>query len=171
MNVILVGPPGSGKTTVGKSLSKLLKFTHIDTDELLLEEYNEKREKKLSLTEIFLLEGEAFFRSFEMEILNNIPLDKSLVLSLGGGTITTEENRNIVKKLGTIFYLDADLDVLMTHLKKIPGYVQGLDKKKVFSEIVKSRQTLYSQIADFIVPINKISPEDIAQNILDRMGI
>lgn len=171
MHVILVGPPGSGKTTVGKLLSKRLKLVHLDTDELFLDKYNKKREQKRSLTEIFLLEGEPFFRAYEMKVLKSISLDKGFVLSLGGGTITTEENRALIKKFGTVFYLDADLDILMTHLKKIPGYVQGRDKNKAFSEIMKNRQVLYSQMADFIVPINKMTPERIAQNILDKMEL
>ena len=83
--IVLIGPPGAGKSTVGKALSKRLNLNFIDTDQLI-----EERSGK-SITEIFLDSGEAEFRSLEREVVLESLNKTNLVVALGGGSVLDAE--------------------------------------------------------------------------------
>jgi shikimate kinase len=110
--VYLSGFMGSGKSTIGPSLAKRLGYDFIDIDDII--EENEG----ISISEIFTKHGEKHFRSLEKEILNEISRYKRhVVVSLGGGTLTRRENRELVKNGGVLIYLKADPEVILERIK------------------------------------------------------
>ena len=92
MNIFLVGPMGSGKSSLGKKLAKRLDKKFIDTDKEI-----EKNENK-TINEIFENDGEGYFRKKEKDFLNNIPNSLNMVIATGGGIVIDEENRKKLKK-------------------------------------------------------------------------
>ena len=103
-NLVLIGYMGSGKTTVGKTLAKMMQFSFLDTDEMI-----EKQQNK-TIREIFAADGEQAFRDLETDLLKQLVAEKRkhLVLSTGGGMPLRAENQKLLSKLGLVVYLKAE---------------------------------------------------------------
>ena len=97
MNIFLVGPMGSGKSSLGKKLAKSLGKKFIDSDKEI-----EKNERK-TISEIFEKSGESYFREKEREFLINIPNSLNMVIATGGGIVIDKENREKLKENKVIF--------------------------------------------------------------------
>lgn len=112
-HIFLTGFMGSGKTTIGKKLARLLRITFIDMDE-----YIEKREK-LTVQSLFENFGEAAFRKIESSCLDELLKKQgNLVIALGGGTICYENNLDKIKKAGTLIYVELPVAALTQRLEK-----------------------------------------------------
>ena len=120
-SISLIGFMGSGKSSVGKEISKLLPgMEFIDLDDYI------EAMTGMSIPEIFEKQGEATFRAIEQEALENIFMTNELtgedcILSLGGGTVTTEACRRMIRRNTTCFYLKASVDTLVHNLETWPG--------------------------------------------------
>ena len=110
-NIILIGFMGSGKTTVGRELSKELDKPFIDMDEEI-----EKMEN-ITISEIFKINGEKYFRDIETNFLKSFK-DTDSIISTGGGVILKEENTKLLKQLGKIIFLHADINHILNNLKE-----------------------------------------------------
>lgn len=105
-NIILIGMPGSGKSTVGKFLAEKLGKIFVDTDDLITEEYG-------CISDIFAEKGEAFFRDIEAVEIKRVALQNDLVIATGGGAVLRQENVEYLKHNGVIFFLDRPLEDIM----------------------------------------------------------
>ena len=112
MNIFIVGPMGSGKSTVGKIISDELFMNFFDTDEEI------ETRTGASIDWIFDLEGEEGFRKWESAILAEMVEKNSIVLSTGGGIILSEENRELLSSRGTVFYLATPIYVQIERTAK-----------------------------------------------------
>ena len=112
MNIFIVGPMVSGKSTVGKIISDELFMNFFDTDEEI------ETRTGASIDWIFDLEGEEGFRKRESAILAEIVKKNSIVLSTGGGIILSEENRELLSSRGTVFYLATPIYVQIERTAK-----------------------------------------------------
>ena len=112
MNIFIVGPMGSGKSTVGKIISDELFMTFLDTDEEI------ESRTGASIDWIFDLEGESGFRKRESEILSEMVDKNSVVLSTGGGIILSDQNRELLSSRGTVFYLATPISVQLERTAK-----------------------------------------------------
>ncbi|MDE7478489.1 MAG: shikimate kinase, partial [Lachnospiraceae bacterium] len=112
-NIILTGYMGSGKTTVGRNVAKLMNYTFVDTDELIVEQQNR------SINEIFAADGEQAFRDMETALLQKLIADKKehLVISTGGGMPLRAENRQLLSRLGKVVYLKASPKTIYNRIK------------------------------------------------------
>jgi shikimate kinase len=111
-NVIyLAGFMGAGKSTVGPILANTLGWNFYDLDKVI-----EKNEGK-KVREIFETRGEEYFRKIERELLQKISAEHNVIISLGGGTMASEENLSLLKKTGRIFYLKASREAIYRRLK------------------------------------------------------
>lgn len=107
-NIVLTGMPGSGKTTVGKALAKLLGRPFVDTDALIRE-----REDK-AISEIFAEVGEAGFRDIESAVVKDVAANRSgCIIATGGGAILRDDNVRALKRTGKIYFLDRDVEKLI----------------------------------------------------------
>jgi shikimate kinase len=107
MSTVLIGYRGSGKTTIGQKLADRLWQTLIDTDQLIV-----KRAGK-SIKDIFQMEGESHFRDLETEAVKEAVKQQEVVISLGGGAVLREENRNAIKEAGhKVIYLRCEPETL-----------------------------------------------------------
>ncbi len=150
-NIILIGMPGCGKTTVGKKLEKLTEFEFIDLDLLI-----ENRENR-PITLIFKDKGEKYFRKLETKILCELKGKKRKIISTGGGIAESEENFPLVKELGKVFYLEIPPDEIFNRIKedKTRPLLLTDDPKKTLEELFKRRENKYLKMAQYKINANQ----------------
>jgi shikimate kinase len=157
-SISLIGFMGSGKSSVGKEISKLLPgMEYIDLDDYI------EAMTGMSIPEIFEKQGEAAFRAMEQEALENIFMTNELtgedcILSLGGGTVTTEASRRMIRRNTTCFYLKASVDTLVHNLETWPGdrpmLKTGKDLRSRVEELMASRSKLYESTAHHVIDVD-----------------
>lgn len=151
-NIILIGMPGSGKTTVGKLLAKKLGKVFVDADAAIVEKAG------MTIPEIFAQQGEAGFRAVETTVLAELGKRSGLVIATGGGCITREQNYPLLHQNGTIFCLDRDVTSL-------PTDGRPLSQTGKLEEMYRLRKPLYDRFADHHIDCNT-TPEAAANQIL-----
>lgn len=155
-NIVIIGMPGSGKTTISKLLSEKTGRTLYDIDELIV------KKAGCSIPEIFASQGENGFRALETEATAEAGKLSGVIISTGGGVVTREENYNLLHQNGVIFRLERDLNLLPTDGRPLS---QTTDLKEMY----KKRNPLYERFADYTVD-NNASAEETANKILGCMG-
>lgn len=151
-NIILIGMPGSGKTTVGKLLAKKLGKVFVDADAAIVEKAG------MTIPEIFAQQGEAGFRAVETAVLAELGKRSGLVIATGGGCITREQNYPLLHQNGTIFCLDRDV-------ASLPTDGRPLSQTGKLEEMYRIRKPLYDRFADHHIDCNT-TPEAAANQIL-----
>lgn len=165
-HVILIGFMGSGKSTVGFRLSYKLKKCLIDTDKLI-----EEREK-MSISEMFASKGEGYFRQKETECLNSLFHELgSRIISLGGGTPIKAENREIIRKLGKVIYLQASPDTIYQRVKHDTSrpLLQCENPKGKIEAMLAERNPIYESVADIIIHVDGKEMKDVVQEIVEAV--
>ena len=165
-HVILIGFMGSGKSTVGFRLSYKLKKCLIDTDKLI-----EQREG-MSISDMFARKGEGYFRQKETECLNSLFHELgSRIVSLGGGTPIREENREIIKKLGKVIYLQASPDTIYQRVKYDTSrpLLQCEDPKARIEALLKERNPIYESVADIVIHVDGKEMKEVVQEIVEAV--
>lgn len=137
-NTILIGMPGCGKSTIGMALAKKLNKTFVDAD-FVIEEMANK-----SIPEIFALEGEGGFRTWETKALSSLGKQSGLVIATGGGCVTKKENYPLLHQNGTIYWLQRDIELLATDGRP-------LSKSGKLPEMYTKRQPMYTCFADHAI--------------------
>lgn len=161
-NLILVGYMGSGKTSLGIKLSYQMKIPFIDTDAQI-----EKGQHK-TISDIFKDEGEAFFRTLETNCLEELQQDTgNYIISVGGGLPMKEENRMLLKKLGTTIYLKATVQTILERLESDQSrpLLQGDNREQRIKEMLDQRASYYEAVADIVVEVDHKSFEEIIEEI------
>ncbi len=136
-NVVLIGMPASGKSTVGKILSENLGREFIDTDDLIV------KKAGMEITDIFARFGEKYFRDLECEVIREVSLKNSVVIATGGGTVLRSENVKALKLGGKLFFIDRPLSKLIpTESRPLSSDRAAIEKR--YSE----RYDIYLSSAD-----------------------
>lgn len=141
-NIVLIGMPGCGKSTVGKLLSKKLGRDLLDTDSEIV------KADGRTIPEIFTEEGEPFFRGLETEACKNTGKCLAKIIATGGGAVMKKENRDALKQNGTVVYLKKDLSLLA-----LDGRPLSKDEDAV-KKIYEARKDTYEAFADFTVEVS-----------------
>ena len=155
-NVILIGMPGSGKTTIGTRLAAQLGRTFLDADTVL------EQKAGIPIPEIFRLEGEEGFRQRETAVLTELGKHSGLVIATGGGCVTKSENYPLLHQNGTIFCLTRELD-------RLPLDGRPVSQALGAEEIYRRRKPLYEKFADAMIN-NDRTVEDAVHQILEVLG-
>lgn len=149
-NLVLIGMPTSGKTTIGKILSEELGREFIDSDEEIVEKIG------MSISEFFEKNGEAEFRKIEAQVIKEIALKQGAVIATGGGVILNKRNIELLKMNGKVIFLNRPLDMLLTSEDRPLSSDRELLKKR-FEE----RHEIYKASAD----VEIIADSDIKTNV------
>ena len=162
MNIFIVGPMGSGKSTVGKIISDELFLDFFDTDDEI-----EKR-TGASIDWIFDLEGEEGFRRRESEILSEMVHKNSIVLSTGGGIILDSSNRELLSSRGTVFYLSTPISIQVerTANDKDRPLLKNGNPSEILSKLHEERKGLYESVSDHVVETDSKSSQEVASQIV-----
>lgn len=162
-NVILTGMMGSGKTSVGLELAKILECDFFDLDEIIEKKYGK-------ITQIFKDKGENYFRGIETSELKNFKNNRAFVLSTGGGAVLKEENLEILRSLGEVFYLSANAQTIYNRVKEQTQrpLLNTKNPKKTIEDILSSRLEKYEKSGEKIVTDNK-NIEQIAREIYEKV--
>lgn len=155
-NIILVGMPGCGKSTIGKLLSNQTNMQYVDADAYLTDKAGKP------IPQIFSESGEDGFRKLETEVLAELGKRSGLIIATGGGCVTRPENYASLHQNGTIFWLQRDID-------KLPTEGRPLSQSGNLKMMYEMRKPMYRQFADFIID-NNGSPEDTVCRILSSEG-
>lgn len=147
MNIVLCGFMGSGKTTVGLELAKIMGRKFIDTDDMI------EREQGVAIKAIFTVHGEDYFRDLEFACCKKISAMKNCVVSTGGGALTFKSNVDALKQGGKIVFLDADFDVICQRIGNTKTRPLFQDKEKARA-LYDERRPKYLSAADYVVDGN-----------------
>lgn len=135
-NIVLVGMPGCGKSTVGKALAKRFSRPFFDADDEIV-----KRAGK-PIPEIFKAEGEAGFRRLETEVLSDLCKKSGTVIATGGGAVTVPENHDILRQNSFVIFINRDVAVLPTNGRP-------LSQQNDLGEMFAKRLPMYRAVCDF----------------------
>lgn len=145
-NIFLIGPMGSGKTTLGRRIAPGLGLEFIDVDEEL-----EKR-CGVEVAVIFEIEGEAGFRERESNLLAEIASVPGQLIATGGGSVLSERNREVIRASGTVVWLKTTVGQQIRRLErdKRRPLLAAPDRRKRLTEMAEQRNPVYSSLADVV---------------------
>ena len=172
MNIILCGLPLSGKSHFAKLLSEYLGWPLIDTDRQLEKLYKTENKQSLTASDIYRLKGETFFRDLERRAIASISHSEKTIIALGGGALTNPDNVSVIKQLGTLIYLETEIDVLIERMKKkneIPAYLNAKDPENSFRQLAKSRIPVYESYSDATVNTKGLKDIEVVASICRYM--
>ncbi|HJD40252.1 MAG TPA: shikimate kinase [Candidatus Blautia stercoripullorum] len=159
-NIVLIGMPGSGKSTVGVILAKVLGYTFIDSDLLI-----QKEEKKL-LKDIIAREGQEGFLRIENRVNASIETENS-VIATGGSVVYCEEAMKHLQEIGTVIYLKLDYQILKKRLSNLIGRGVVLKDGQTLEDLYKERVPLYEKYGEYIIDEKNTDAEGTLQKILE----
>jgi shikimate kinase len=160
--IILIGPPGAGKSTIGHSLAKKLKVKFADTDSLI----EAKLDKKIS--DIFVDLGEPVFRTQELIVLAEVLQSDNGVISLGGGAPISPQAQELLRNSGAIvIFLDISLGKAAARVgfNRDRPLLLG-NPRAQWNELMNSRRPIYESLATAVVPVDDRSVNEICADIL-----
>ena len=155
-NIILIGMPGCGKSSVGRELSAITGRQFTDADEEFL------RINGISPGDMIVSQGEEAFRRAETAVLSKLGKRSGLIIATGGGCVTREENYPLLHQNGEIFCLSRSLD-------KLPTEGRPLSQQNTLRELYEKRRPMYERFADHIIDNDSGSVHDTAVAILEAM--
>ena len=167
MRLILIGPMASGKSTIGKKLSKRLNLNFIDIDEEV------EKSAGVSISWIFDVEGEKKFRERESKELIKCLNSDNFVVATGGGVILNKENRNNLKK-GTVIYLETSIQTQLERTlndKKRPLLIESDNKEQTLIKLKKIRDPLFKKCANITIKEGKNGHNEVVDEIMNKLDL
>jgi len=156
---------GAGKSSVGRCLQRRTGLGRIDIDETVATEAG------MPIPQIFEQYGEAKFRDAETETLRKLAPDRPVIIVTGGGIVLRSANVDLLKKLGTVFWLTADEETLFERASRRNDrpLLQKESPRKIFSELFSKRQPVYAAAADFQINTSAKTHDEVAETILNKL--
>ena len=164
--IYLIGPMGSGKSTIGRLLAQRAGLSFLDIDREI------ERRSGVSLGWIFDKEGEEGFRQRETSLLRELSTQNSMVIATGGGSVVRQINQGIMKESGFVVFLETSLKTQVERTskdKRRPLLQNGVDRAKVLGDIYADRIQLYHQLADLTVNTDAGSPHIVIRTIINKI--
>ncbi|NLJ70590.1 MAG: shikimate kinase [Clostridiaceae bacterium] len=162
MNYVLIGMPGSGKTTIGKLLAEKLNYDFIDSDDFLELLFDETIPEMFAKSEYYFRKRE----TFAIKVLSDM---EQAVISTGGGVVLREENIRFLKKNGLVIFLDRSPDTIIQDIENSTRPLLAEDKTHLFT-LYEQRIELYRKYADLIIANNQ-PIEKVCQSIIEQISI
>ena len=153
-NLILVGPMGAGKSSIGRRLAERFGLEFVDADEALVERTG------ATVTTIFEHVGEAGFREREKATLAQLLAGEGKLVSTGGGAVLDSDNRQLMRERGFVVYLRVSVGAQLKRLGRDRSrpLLQRGDREQVLHELATAREPLYAEVADLMLDTDGLSP-------------
>lgn len=161
-NLVLIGMPGVGKSTVGVILAKVLGYEFLDSDLLI------QKEENALLREIIEKEGLDGFLEIENRVNASIETTKG-VIATGGSAVYCQEAMEHLKEIGTVIYLKLDYSILQRRLGNLKGRGVVLREGQTLKGLYNERTPLYEKYADIVIDEKKLNVEQTLQKILEEL--
>jgi len=165
LRLVLIGPMGAGKTTVGAHLAERLGCNFVDTDHLI------EADQGKSVSDIFVEDGEPHFRLVEESIVIDALRQESGILSLGGGAIISDP---VQKALKASTAVKVFLDISLSAVSPRVGFDSArpllmVNPRQKWSELMSQRRPIYEEIADYSIDVSELSPNEVVNKILEQI--
>lgn len=161
-NLVLIGMPGVGKSTIGVILAKVLGYEFLDSDLLI------QKEENALLREIIEKEGLDGFLEIENRVNASIETTKG-VIATGGSVVYCQEAMEHLKEIGTVIYLKLDYSILQRRLGNLKGRGVVLREGQTLKGLYNERTPLYEKYADIVIDEKKLNVEQTLQKILEEL--
>lgn len=160
-NIFLVGPMGSGKSTVGARLANKMGLEFFDCDRAI------ESRTGASVKLIFEIEGENGFRERESRMLEELARMKGVLVATGGGAVVREENRTLLRRSGIVVYLRASVGQQLERLRRDHSrpLLQTGNKESTLAEMAEVRNPWYEEVADLVFPVRNRNIEGTVSEI------
>ncbi|MDN3524012.1 shikimate kinase AroK [Halomonas sabkhae] len=164
-NLILVGPMGAGKSTIGRLLAAELARDFVDSDHEIQSRCG------ADIPWIFDVEGEAGFRDREAQMIRELAGREEMVIATGGGAVLREENRRVLRDSGTVIYLYTTVSQQLRRTAKDRNrpLLQRDDRRQVLERMFGERDPLYRATSDIVVRTDRRGPRAVVGDILRRV--
>ena len=162
-NIILVGMPSSGKSTVGVVLAKTMNKGFVDTDILI------QQREGCTLQDIINEKGNDYFHQVEEQVLLDFH-GKNYVVATGGSAIYFDRAMDHFKETGKIVYLKVSLDTVLTRLNNIKTRGVTLAKGQTLEDLYNLRIPLYEKHADIVIDADGMTVEEVVESIMEAAG-
>ncbi len=167
MNIVFVGLPGSGKTTIGRQLARRLGLPFLDSDHVI--------EQRLgcAIREYFAREGEEAFRDVEQQVLDELSEHHQGVLSTGGGAVLREANRRHLHARGHVIYLRSSPEDLFRRLRHdtVRPLLQVEDPLARLRSLYEARDPLYRETAHFVLDTGRPSVSTLVNKLVMQLEL
>ncbi|WP_222910587.1 shikimate kinase AroK [Pseudomonas sp. DNDY-54] len=164
-NIILVGPMGAGKSTIGRLLAKELRLPFRDSDKEI------EQRTGASIPLIFDVEGELGFREREHAAIKDICQMRGVVLATGGGAVLRQDNRQLLRASGRVIYLRTSVEQQLdrTSRDRNRPLLQTANPREILTSLMAVRDPLYREVADIIILTDERPPRLVVVEILGQL--
>jgi shikimate kinase len=163
--IVLIGFMGSGKSSTGRALARKTGWPRFDTDESVSQGFGR------DIAEIFSEFGEEKFRDAETEALRELSGVAPSIIVTGGGIVLRPENVELLRRLGTLVHLEADEETLFQRVSRrtTRPLLQTKDPRGTLAKLLREREPIYREAADFKVDTSRLTHEEVAEAVLRSM--
>ncbi len=164
--IVLVGPMGAGKSTIGRLLARELGYRFLDSDRIIEERCG------ANIPWIFDVEGEEGFRQRETNMLRELSQEPRTVLATGGGAVMREENHPLLKRDALVVYLRTSIEqqVERTRRDQNRPLLQSENPEAVLRRLFAIRDPIYQKLADIIMQTDRKSPRLVVRQLVNRIN-
>ena len=161
---MLIGPPGAGKSSIGKNLAKRMNRTFIDTDEMV-----EKRSGK-KISEIFLEDGEQQFRALEKESVLEALQQPDSVISLGGGAVLDTDTQAVLREMNRVVYLEVSISNAAPRIgfNRDRPLLLG-NPRQQWLALMEHRKPIYESLAKYLVSTDNRKVNEVAEILMEEL--
>lgn len=163
-NIILIGMPGCGKSTIGVLLAKMVGYDFVDTD-ILIQQQEDKK-----LYKIIEEDGLEYFKKIENEVNSKLNLEKT-VIATGGSVVYGKEAMEHLKKSGIVVYLKVSVEELKNRISNFSTRGIAIEKGKTFDDLYNERIPMYEKYADITIVSEKTDLVQNAEEIVTKLGL